>query len=66
MPRVVMKLLRHTDMRLTMKVYTDPSLFDLAGAVELMPAIGASSKPQTMKATRTDGKANPLQNVAGA
>jgi hypothetical protein len=26
--------MRHTDMRLTMNVYTDPKIFDMAGAVE--------------------------------
>jgi integrase len=32
-PRAAMALMRHTDMRLTMNVYTDPRIFDLAGAV---------------------------------
>ena len=31
--------MRHTDMRLTMNVYTDPRIFDLAGAVENLPAL---------------------------
>jgi len=38
-PRVAMSLMRHTDMRLTMNVYTDPRIFDLAGAVEKLPAL---------------------------
>lgn len=29
-----MSLIRHTNMRLTMNVYTGPGIFDLAGAVE--------------------------------
>ena len=36
-PRVAMALMRHTDMRLTMNVDTDPRIFDLAGAVEKLP-----------------------------
>ena len=36
-PREAMSLMRHTDLRLTMKVYTDPRIFDLAGAVEKLP-----------------------------
>jgi hypothetical protein len=32
-----MELMRHTDLRLTMKVYTDPRIFNLAGAVERLP-----------------------------
>jgi len=31
-PREVMSLMRHTDLRLTMKVYTNPRIFDLSGA----------------------------------
>jgi len=38
-PRIAMSLMRHTDMRLTMNVYTDPRIFDLAGAVEKLPAL---------------------------
>jgi integrase len=38
-PRIAMSLMRHTDMRLTMNVYTDPRIFDLAGAVETLPAL---------------------------
>jgi len=36
-PREAMELMRHTDLRLTMKVYTDPRIFNLAGAVERLP-----------------------------
>ena len=36
-PRETMSLMRHTDLRLTMKVYTDPRIFDLSGAVEKLP-----------------------------
>jgi hypothetical protein len=38
-PRMAMALMRHTDMRLTMNVYTDPRIFDLAGAVEKLPTL---------------------------
>jgi integrase len=58
MPREAMSLMRHTDMRLTMKVYTDPRVFDLAGAVEKLPGmILDSPHRQSAKATGTDGKA---------
>lgn len=40
-PRVAMSLMRHTDLRLTMNVYTDPRIFDLAGAVELLPSLNS-------------------------
>lgn len=40
-PRVAMSLMRHTDMRLTINLYTDPRIFDLAGAVAKLPTFGA-------------------------
>ena len=52
-PRVAMALMRHTDIKLTMNCYTDPRIFDLAGAVEKLPAMGAV--PQAAQATGTDG-----------
>lgn len=36
-PREAMELMRHTEMRLTMRFYTDPRIFDLAGAVARVP-----------------------------
>jgi integrase len=41
-PREAMELMRHTDLRLTMKVYTDPRIFNLAGAVERLPMPASS------------------------
>jgi hypothetical protein len=45
-------------MKLTMNVYTDPRMFDMAGAVEKLPAMVAE-KPEAARATGTDG-INPL------
>ena len=51
-PRVAMALMRHTDMRLTMNVYTDPHIFNLAGAVEKLPSLPTDdTQTQTVKAT---------------
>jgi len=36
-PRVHMELMRHTDLKLTMRYYTDPRLLDTARAVEGLP-----------------------------
>ncbi len=66
-PRVAMSLMRHTDMRLTMNVYTDPRVFDMAGAVEKLPAL-AAMESQTAKATGTDDTILPLgrsESVSG-
>jgi integrase len=42
-PRVAQQLMRHSDIRLTMGVYTDPKLFDLQGAVDSLPAVAPPS-----------------------
>ncbi len=52
-PRVAMELMRHTQMSLTMKVYTDPELLDLAGAVEMLPSLKPDDR-QAAQATGTD------------
>lgn len=51
-PREAMELMRHTDMRLTMKVYTDPRIFNLSSAVEKLPL--PLSEKSSQKATGTE------------
>lgn len=60
-PRVAMSLMRHTDMKLTMNVYTDPRVFDMAGAVEKLPALAAEA---VALATGTDGRAGRSESVS--
>ena len=58
-----MELMRHTDPRLTMKVYTTLRLKDTAGAVETLP-ISALVEIEQAKATGTDdaiGSQNPAE-----
>lgn len=56
-PREVAELMRHTDLCQTMKVYTYPRVFDLAGAVEKLPiSLTKSDKAQVVQATGTDGE----------
>jgi integrase len=38
-PRVVQELMRHSDLKLTMKAYTDPSQLPLAAALESLPVM---------------------------
>jgi integrase len=38
-PRIAQELMRHQHIELTMGAYTDPALFDLAAAVESLPAM---------------------------
>jgi integrase len=37
LPRVAMEAMRHSDLRLTMKVYTDASLLPTAAAIDKLP-----------------------------
>lgn len=51
-PREAMELMRHSDLRLTMGIYTDPKVFDLGSAVDRL-AIPKGDKPLAAKATGT-------------
>jgi integrase len=52
-PRVAQQLMRHSDIRLTMEVYTDPKLFDLQGAVEAIPSVAPSVAHPPVKSSAT-------------
>jgi len=58
LPRTAQAAMRHSKIDLTMNVYTDPRLLDVAGAVEALPALPLGAGPQsdriTAKATGTD------------
>jgi integrase len=59
-PKMAQELARHSDIRLTMNVYTHAGLYDLAAAVDTLPAIlptGPRAERQALRATGTDGKA---------
>jgi len=57
-PRTAQAAMRHSTIDLTMNVYTDPRLLDVAGAMEALPALplgtDSSSTSAAMKATGTD------------
>jgi len=55
-PRQAMELMRHTDLQLTMKGYTDPRLLDTASAVQSLPSLAprGNRKMQTARKTGTD------------
>ncbi len=57
-PRTAQAAMRHGDIELTMNVYTDPKLIDVAGALDALPSLpldGGQAKHETLKATGTDG-----------
>jgi len=55
--RETMEQMRHTDVRLTTKVYTDPRLLDLHRAVNSLPRIADTPSRETQAATGTYGPA---------
>ena len=61
-PKVAQIAMRHSDIRLTMETYTAPKLFDVAGALEALPAFNPTSThdlPETVSATGTDSPFAP-------
>ena len=60
-PKLAQELARHSDIRLTMNVYTHVRLHDLAGAVDGLPALLPSAAADgPMKATETDSVCAPV------
>ena len=61
-PKLAQELARHSDIRLTMNVYTHTGLFDLAGAVDSLPTLlptRTGKEAATLAATGTDGRGGP-------
>ncbi len=54
-PRVAMAAMRHSSIELTMNVYSDPALLDVAGAVEALPAFGAGDEQPSLPRAATAG-----------
>ena len=57
-PKLAQELARHSDIRLTMNVYTHAGLYDLAGAVDSLPSVLGTGS-QTLAATGTFGAPGP-------
>ena len=57
-PRTAQAAMRHSNIDLTMNVYTDPKLLDVQGALDSLPSLDWKSSPSTeravMRATGTD------------
>jgi integrase len=67
-PQVAMRAMRHSDVKITMKHYTDLRLHDVASAVGTLPEIGSAKPPEreVQKATGTAGKPLSPEAVASA
>jgi integrase len=64
LPRVAMAFMRHSEMRLTNKTYTDAAHLPLAEAAEMLPKFGA--KKWTQKRTHDSGAEGHLPSFSGA
>ena len=53
-PRVAMEIMRHSDMRLTAKTYTDAGLLPVADAVLKLPYLGKRGATGTQNLFRSD------------
>jgi hypothetical protein len=54
-PRTAQAAMRHSDIKLTMNVYTDPKLLDVRGALDALPSLPLTPAPETTRATGTAG-----------
>jgi len=63
-PRTAQAAMRHSSIDLTMNVYTDPKLLEVAGAIESLPELPLKSSPdrESQKATGTLGDVEPLES----
>ncbi len=66
-PKAAQELMRHSDINLTMRTYTQLSLVDVAADLSKLPSL-PTGEPQTLRATGTDASAarsdNPSRLVA--
>jgi len=66
-PRTAQAAMRHSSLELTMQLYTDPRLLDVAGALAALPALPtAGSTPEAARATGTDDAVAVAPNVVPA
>jgi len=56
-PRVAMELMRHSDLKLTMKIYTDASQLPLVAGVERLPSfvVPSTSGQEVVRAAEASG-----------
>jgi integrase len=66
-PRTAHAAMRHSDIRLTMGVYTDPKLLDVRGALNVLPELPLEGRREAGRATGTGGPADvSLRALASA
>ena len=60
-PRIAMEIMRHTDMRLTMNLYTDPRILDTSKAIERMPDLDGQPAAERVAARKTGTDDLPVE-----
>ena len=61
-PRTAQAAMRHSKIDLTMNVYTDPRLLDVAGAMNALPSFPLNSSPRTSEAVAATGTAGSVDS----
>ena len=51
-PRVAQSFMRHSDIRLTLGIYSDPSLLNMAAALDALPSGGTAGSAKRRQAKR--------------
>ncbi|UCC30089.1 MAG: hypothetical protein JSU86_18065 [Phycisphaerales bacterium] len=64
--RTAMELMRHTDARLTTRIYTDPKLLDTGAAINALPRLVPSSDDREADQKRAAGTDNIAASAAGS
>ena len=63
-PRTAQEIMRHSDIRLTMEIYTDAKLLNVSGALDQLPDLSSTSstevEPNVMQATGTEAVLPPI------
>ncbi len=65
-PRTAQAAMRHSTIDLTMNVYTDPKLLDVAGAVESLPALPIVAKDGQFDSARIDVRATGTDDMTAS
>jgi integrase len=63
-PRTAQQAMRHSDISLTMQVYTDPALLDVAGAMERLPELPIGPNSEDAPQSATFEELEPARTVA--
>src|SRR5271157_6066859 len=63
-PRTAQAAMRHSDIRLTMGVYTDPKLLDVRGALDALPLLSLQCEGNESEMVRATGTSGAARMVA--